>query len=253
MRIRPTYSGVAATLALVVAVSSGAYAATALPKNSVGTPQLKAHAVTGAKIASHTITTTNLSSATVSGLRGKTGPAGAPGPKGAPGGQGAPGPSLWLVDASGAKIALVMDRDSDGTYNGFAGGLLWTIDSNQGLLMPMSSTGTVYFTTSDCTGTGYWSTSAGGSPGLLPHPTQETVTSGSVAVGTPVYTPTGAAATGPDGVDGTTTPFLAQMNGSVCQSSQIRLAGANGNGSGVPVAPAGTIHAPYGPLELAQK
>jgi len=44
-RFRPTYSSVTATLALFVALSGGAYAATALPANSVGPKQLKKNAV----------------------------------------------------------------------------------------------------------------------------------------------------------------------------------------------------------------
>lgn len=51
-----SYANVTATIALVVALSGGAYAATALPKNSVGTPQLKKGAVTAPKIAGNAVT-----------------------------------------------------------------------------------------------------------------------------------------------------------------------------------------------------
>jgi hypothetical protein len=47
---RPRYADVAATLALIIAMGGTAYAADALPRNSVGTPQLKAQAVTNPKI-----------------------------------------------------------------------------------------------------------------------------------------------------------------------------------------------------------
>ena len=60
LRPRLTYANVTATLALFVALSGGAYAATALPANSVGSKQLKKsavgtsdlkdNAITGAKI-----------------------------------------------------------------------------------------------------------------------------------------------------------------------------------------------------------
>jgi hypothetical protein len=60
LRSRLTYANVTATLALFVALSGGAYAATTLPaksvgskqlkKSSVGTAHIKNHAVTGAKI-----------------------------------------------------------------------------------------------------------------------------------------------------------------------------------------------------------
>ena len=42
---RPTFSGMVATLALCVATSGTAYAAAALPRNSVGSPQIKTDAV----------------------------------------------------------------------------------------------------------------------------------------------------------------------------------------------------------------
>ncbi len=44
-RLRPTYASVTATLALFVALGGGAYAATALPANSVGAKQIKKNAV----------------------------------------------------------------------------------------------------------------------------------------------------------------------------------------------------------------
>jgi hypothetical protein len=49
-KIRIRYADVVATLALVMALGGTAYAATALPKKSVGTPQLKAESVTTAKV-----------------------------------------------------------------------------------------------------------------------------------------------------------------------------------------------------------
>ncbi|MBF4160987.1 hypothetical protein [Nocardioides acrostichi] len=55
MKLRPTYAGVTSTLALVIALSGGAYAATQLPKNSVGTRQLQKNAVTTAKIKSNAV------------------------------------------------------------------------------------------------------------------------------------------------------------------------------------------------------
>jgi hypothetical protein len=55
LRLRTTYADVTATLALFVALGGGAYAATALPANSVGSKQLKKHAVATAKIQSNAI------------------------------------------------------------------------------------------------------------------------------------------------------------------------------------------------------
>jgi hypothetical protein len=52
LRVRSslTFSNVTAMLALFVALGGGAYAATALPRNSVGSKQLKRNAVTSSKI-----------------------------------------------------------------------------------------------------------------------------------------------------------------------------------------------------------
>ncbi|HEV7774739.1 MAG TPA: collagen-like protein [Conexibacter sp.] len=80
-RPRLTYANVVASLALFVALGGTGYAATQLAPNSVGTPQLKRGAVTGAKIAARTRRA----------LRGKTGPSGQRGPEGARGPAGANG------------------------------------------------------------------------------------------------------------------------------------------------------------------
>jgi hypothetical protein len=78
---RFTYANVVATLALFVALGGGAYAATQLKKNSVGTRQLKNGAVTALKLATTAQAT----------LRGAPGPRGEAGPKGEAGAAGAPG------------------------------------------------------------------------------------------------------------------------------------------------------------------
>lgn len=69
---RLTYANVMATVAVFIALGGVGYAAIKLPKNSVGTKQLKKGAVTPAKI----------SPATAMALRGAQGPAGSPGPQG---------------------------------------------------------------------------------------------------------------------------------------------------------------------------
>jgi hypothetical protein len=83
-----TYANVVATLALFVAVAGGtAFAATQLPKNSVGSKQIKKAAVTPAK----------LSKAAKSTLKGATGATGPQGPKGD---RGEPGPTTTAADAT---------------------------------------------------------------------------------------------------------------------------------------------------------
>jgi Collagen triple helix repeat (20 copies) len=76
LRSRLTYANVISTLCLFLVLGGGAYAATKLPKNSVGTSQIRAGAVTPPK----------LSAAAKSALTG------APGPQGPQGVQGALGP-----------------------------------------------------------------------------------------------------------------------------------------------------------------
>src|SRR3954454_15278258 len=50
IRSRITYSNVIASLALFIALGGGAYAAIKIPKNSVGTAQLKPNAVISSKV-----------------------------------------------------------------------------------------------------------------------------------------------------------------------------------------------------------
>ena len=55
LRLRITYANVTATLALFIALGGGAYAAAALPANSVGTKQLKKNAVQRADIKNNAV------------------------------------------------------------------------------------------------------------------------------------------------------------------------------------------------------
>jgi hypothetical protein len=52
---RPSYASVTSTLALFIALSGGAYAATALPANSVGPRQIKKNAVERAKLKNNVV------------------------------------------------------------------------------------------------------------------------------------------------------------------------------------------------------
>ncbi len=76
-RFRPrlSYANVMASIAVFLVLGGGAYAATALPKNSIGAKQLKNGSITAAKLSASAKTT----------LKGATGPQGIPGPAGAPG------------------------------------------------------------------------------------------------------------------------------------------------------------------------
>jgi hypothetical protein len=87
LRGKLTYSNVVSTLCLLLLVGGGtAWAANALPKNSVGSAQLKKNAVTPAKLSS-----TAKAAIGRQGPAGPTGPKGDIGPPGPKGDTGAPG------------------------------------------------------------------------------------------------------------------------------------------------------------------
>jgi hypothetical protein len=83
---RPSPAMVVALIALFVAMAGGAYAATQLPKNSVGSAQLKNSAVTPAKLSS--AAKTALSTPGPAGATGPAGPKGDTGPRGDEGPRG---------------------------------------------------------------------------------------------------------------------------------------------------------------------
>jgi hypothetical protein len=79
---RLSYANVVATLALFIALGGTSYAALKLPKNSVGSTQIKTGAVHTGEIANRTIRLGDISLSARSSLRGQTGPQGAAGPAG---------------------------------------------------------------------------------------------------------------------------------------------------------------------------
>ena len=91
---KPKPTAVIAVTALCVAVLGStpighAAARLVVPKNSVGTTQLKTQAVTGAKVKDGSLTAADFGAGQLPA--GPQGPAGPAGPKGAPGAPGAPG------------------------------------------------------------------------------------------------------------------------------------------------------------------
>jgi hypothetical protein len=97
-----TYANVMATVAVFIALGGASYAAIKLPRNSVGAKQLKAGAVTPAK----------LNQASRSAL---VGPAGAPGPQGPAGPAGHAG-----ADLTGTK-PLAPGETQTGSFSAIAG------------------------------------------------------------------------------------------------------------------------------------
>jgi hypothetical protein len=102
---RLTYANVVATVALFIALGGAAYAATQLPKNSVGARQLKKAAVTPAK----------LSKSSKLALTGPKGEPGAIGPQGLKGETGPAGSSLAYARIDGVgKIDASQSRGIGG-------------------------------------------------------------------------------------------------------------------------------------------
>lgn len=92
LRRHLTYANVVATVCLFVVLGGGAYAATQLPKNSVGPKQLKKGAVTPAKVSKQ-------ARKQLRGNTGSAGPAGPAGPSGA-------GPAFETFQASEKVVGL---------------------------------------------------------------------------------------------------------------------------------------------------
>jgi hypothetical protein len=100
LRSSASYANVASTVALFLALGGVSYAAATLPSNSVGTAQLKKHAVTLAKVSDGARTVLkgqrgakgSAGATGAQGLTGAVGPAGALGPAGPQGQPGVQGP-----------------------------------------------------------------------------------------------------------------------------------------------------------------
>jgi len=99
-----TYANVVATLALFVALGGGAYAAFRLPRNSVGSAQLKNNAVTPRKVKNGSLTLRDFAAGQVTKLKGPPGAAGAVGATGPQGPKGDAGPQ-GLSQGFGAAAA----------------------------------------------------------------------------------------------------------------------------------------------------
>jgi hypothetical protein len=116
LRERLTFANVMSVIAVFIALGAGAYAAVTLPKNSVGSKQIKDGKILGKDVAPDTLTGGNINEASLSlpggGAAGATGPSGATGPAGPAGttgrdgAQGAAGQATAFarIDATGTLI-----------------------------------------------------------------------------------------------------------------------------------------------------
>jgi hypothetical protein len=115
---RPSPALIVACVALGITLSGASYAAVVLPRNSVGTAQLKANSVNTFKVANGSIRAIDLVPGIRVGPRGLTGPAGpagSAGPAGAAGPAGPTGPT-----GPGGRYALV---GKDGSIIAQSGGI----------------------------------------------------------------------------------------------------------------------------------
>ena len=108
---RPRHATVVAYLALFVALGGTGYAAMKLPKNSVGSKQIKSNAVRSGKVKNRSLLAKDFKAGQL-----PKGPKGAQGDRGLP---GTPATRLWVaVNAAGTIVrrsspAITMDADSD--------------------------------------------------------------------------------------------------------------------------------------------
>ena len=106
---RPSPALVISCIALTIALGGVSYAAVVIPRNSVGTLQLKANAVNSSKVGNGTLLRADFKAGQIpAGARGPAGPAGPAGAAGAAGPAGPAGASataLWaVVDQNGTLI-----------------------------------------------------------------------------------------------------------------------------------------------------
>lgn len=111
-----SYANVMATVAVFIALGGTSYAALKLPRNSVGTDQLRTGAVRSSDVKDRSLGVRDLSVSARSSLRGAAGPAGPVGPQGPAG-----APASRFFSAVSASGALLRGTATDGGRNGAIG------------------------------------------------------------------------------------------------------------------------------------
>ena len=109
-----TYANVIATLALFLALGGGAYAAIKLPKNSVGSKQIKSNAVNSSKLKDGSLLSKDFRAGQLpAGAQGPVGPRGADGTNGTNGTNGDTGPrgpsdAYYAQETNGGQTTLAV-------------------------------------------------------------------------------------------------------------------------------------------------
>ena len=112
---RPSYAEVVATLALFIALGGVSYAAIQIPKNSVGTKQLKKNAVTSKKVKNKSLLRADFKPGQIP--KGATGPKGSAGSAGPTGPAGSQGPTGDTGPAGESSTAVMTSRTTLGNVN----------------------------------------------------------------------------------------------------------------------------------------
>jgi Collagen triple helix repeat (20 copies) len=115
---RPSPAMVVAFIALLLALGSGAYAQLRIPRNSVGTAQLRANAVTSPKVKPGSLLSSDFRAGQLprgpQGPAGPAGPAGAAGARGATGERGATGATGATGPAGATNVTVVQGAVASG-------------------------------------------------------------------------------------------------------------------------------------------
>lgn len=115
-RVGVSPSMVVAFIALLVALGGTSYAALKLPRNSVGSAQIKKNAVSSSKVKSRSLRLSDFSTTArraLKGERGPQGPVGERGPQGEPGGgPGGTSTPVLFYRSAGGTVAAKPDPDN---------------------------------------------------------------------------------------------------------------------------------------------
>jgi hypothetical protein len=158
LRQQLTYANVVSSIALFVVLGGGAYAAATLPKNSVGSTQIKANAVTSSKVKDGSLLSKDFKPGQlVAGASGPTGPKGDTGLKGDTGPKGDTGADFTADTtlASGKTLTgqwNVWGTATGGSYLGNAVSYRLPLAATPAANSAYYITGTAY--TTQCPGVG---------------------------------------------------------------------------------------------------